>query len=260
MALPKTKNKHAISPMFSMGFLMRNIDGKNVKLPGKALIIYANSVEELFVKELGLQRMLKLEKAIVNYNTLSIYESTALPNLIVVRLAIGAPLTAMISEDLIRLGVKEFLIVGEAGGIKQDLAPGNLVVCTKAVRDVGTSEHYLKGGMYARADRSLTKRIEALLKKSGIPSMTGSTWSIDAPYTESREEVERFSKLGVLTVEMESAGLFAVASKRGVKASAVFIVSDVLRLDSGWSGFDSGESYSKGFAMLPKVAKAFAEA
>ena len=58
--------------------------------------------------------------------------------------------------------------------------------------------------------------------------------------------------------EMESAGLFAVAMKRGVQASAVFIVSDVLRLDSGWSGFDSGEAYAKGFAKLPKIAEVFA--
>jgi uridine phosphorylase len=256
MAFPKIKNKHALQPMFSMGFLMRKV-GPEVKLPKKAVLIYANSLEELFVTELGLERMAALEEAIVNYNTLSIYKS-ARYDLLVIRLAIGAPLTAMISEDIIRLGVEQILIIGEAGGIRQDLAPGNLVLCTKAIRDVGTSEHYIKGGMYVKADKELTKKMGRIMKKSGIAIITGPTWSIDAPYTETRNEVEKYSKMGIVTVEMESAGLFAVASRRGIKASAVFIVSDVLRLDSGWSGFDSGEAYSKGLSILPKIARLFA--
>jgi uridine phosphorylase len=257
MSLPKIKNKHQLQPMFSMGFLMRTVP-EGLKLPKKAIIVYANSIEQLFQKELDLERMKVLEDAVVNYNTLSIYKSRAY-DLLVVRLAIGAPLTAMIAEDIIRLGVREILIIGEAGGIRQDLSPGGIVLCTKAMRDTGTSEHYMKSGRYVNADRELVVAISRSLKKAGVEFALGPTWSIDAPYTETRDEVEKYSDMGILTVEMESAGLFAVANKRGARACAVFVVSDVLRLDSGWSGFDSGELYAKGFAKLPQIARVFAQ-
>ncbi len=256
MTVPRIKEKHKLKPMFSVGFLMRSLP-QGLKLPGSAIVIYANSIEELFASKLDLERMKDLEEAIVNYNTLSIYKSRKY-DLIVIRLAIGAPLTAMIAEDIIRLGVKRLLIIGEAGGINQALSPGNIVLCTKAMRDTGTSEHYLGKGKYVNTDKWLTKSMKKALGKEGIEFVSGATWSIDAPYTETREEVENYSKAGIMTVEMESAGLFAVAMKRGVQASAVFIVSDVLRLDSGWSGFDSGEAYAKGFAKLPKIAEVFA--
>ncbi|MDE1768676.1 MAG: nucleoside phosphorylase [Candidatus Micrarchaeota archaeon] len=257
MTIPRISNKHSMPYMFSVGFLMGGVK-KGTKLPSKAIIVYANSIEKLLCEKFGLERLKDLENAVVNYNTLSMYKSRLYPDLMVIRLAIGAPLTAMISEDIIRLGVKEILIIGEAGGIRQDLSPGRIVLCTKALRDTGTSEHYIKGGMYVDADRSLTKHIGTLMEKAGVDHVAGPTWSIDAPYTETRGEVERYSKMGVVTVEMEAAALFAVTVKRKARACAVFIVSDVLRLDSGWTGFDSGKEYSKGFKKLAEIAKLFA--
>ena len=258
MPFPKIGNKHELRPMFDKGFWMRDVPN-GIKIPTKVIIIYANNLESIFVRELGLVRVKEIEDTIKNYNTLSIYKSTEHQDLLVLKLAIGAPFTAMVAEDFIRHGVKELLIIGEAGGIKQDLTPGSICLCSKALRDTGTSEHYLKRGRYINSDKNLTNSMKTALKKAGIKSVVGPTWSIDAPYTETREEVDRYNKAGVLTVEMEAAGLFAVAAKRGAQAGAVFIVSDVLHLETGWSGIDNGEAYTKGMLILPEIAKLFAQ-
>lgn len=127
-------------------------------------------------------------------------------------------------EELIALGGKEFLNIGTAGGLKKE----GIILCEKALRDEGTSYHYIPKGKFAYPDKSLTIRLEKLLKKINIPFMKGATWTIDAPYRETKAEIEKYSKQGIYTVEMEASALFSVAKYRNVKIASVFIVSDLL--------------------------------
>ena len=255
MTFPKTKDKHAFKPMFDTGFLFQNVNSAEV-IPSKAILIYSRRIAEEFSKDLNPSEFELFSAKDGNYNFFSIHKSSA-PEMLIIRISIGAPLTAMITDDLIRLGVKKILLIGEAGGIKQDLSSGDIVLCTKALRDEGASHHYIKGTRYVSPDADQTKTIAKYLKDAGIGFLKGPTWTTDGPYTETKEEVEKYSKAGIYTVEMEAAALFAVASKKGAKASAVFIVSDVLRLDSGWSNFERNESYAKGFGKLTTIAKLF---
>ena len=67
-----------------------------------------------------------------------------------------------------------------------------------------------------------------MLERNNLEFFTASTWTIDAPYRETKKEVVHYKKLGIATVEMEASALFAVASVRKVKVAAAFVVSDIL--------------------------------
>ena len=56
----------------------------------------------------------------------------------------------------------------------------------------------------------------------------GTSWTIDAPYRETRKEIEYYRKQGVATVEMEASALFALAKVRKIKIASAFVISDTL--------------------------------
>src|ERR1700734_2328285 len=85
------------------------------------------------------------------------------PDLGLARLPIGAPAAAIAVEELSARGTEVFIGVGTAGAIDERLAAGDLVVCSAALRDEGTSYHYASPGPLAVPDAGLTARLRAVL-------------------------------------------------------------------------------------------------
>lgn len=141
---------------------------------------------------------------------------------------IGAPVTAMLMEELIGDGVDRFLSVGLAGCLDPSVHVGEFIVCEKAIRDEGTSHHYVPADTFAYPSEGVVERIEDSLKARDIPFHTGPSWTTDAIYQETELEVDRYATDGILTVEMEAAAVFTVAEVRGVTAGAMFVMSDYL--------------------------------
>ena len=144
---------------------------------------------------------------------------------------IGAPTTAMLLDELAADGVESFLSIGFAGSLDADIEMGEFVVCDRAIRDEGTSHHYVESATYAHASETLVAATERLLTDRDEPHRVGPSWTTDAIYRETVAEVERYAEEGVLTVEMEASAVFAVAACRGVEAGAMFVVSDYLGTD-----------------------------
>lgn len=141
---------------------------------------------------------------------------------------IGAPVTAILLEELSSFGVKYFISVGTAGALQRDLKLGTIIVCDKAIRDEGTSYHYLANEKYAYPSEFLKQRVLNSLKVLGKEYTLGTTWTIDAPYRETVEEIESYRKEGVSTVDMEASATYAVAKYLNVEAVAIFTISDYL--------------------------------
>jgi uridine phosphorylase len=140
----------------------------------------------------------------------------------------GGPIVGIIVEDLTALGVKYFFSFGLAGGLQPDGRIGDIVLCTNAVRDEGVSHHYLPADAEAKPSAEFTDAIAAALGRRNTSFQRGGTWTIDTPYRETIDEVRHYRAAGVLTVEMEAAALFAVATVRGVSAASAFVLSDLL--------------------------------
>jgi uridine phosphorylase len=118
------------------------------------------------------------------------------PDLGLARLPIGAPAAAIAVEELSARGAELFIGIGAAGGIGQRLAAGDLVVCSAALRDEGTSYHYAPPQPFAWPDPELTARLRAALPTAAH----GPSWTTDAPYRETAEEIARYGAEGILTV------------------------------------------------------------
>jgi uridine phosphorylase len=146
----------------------------------------------------------------------------------------GAPTAVMTLEELIALGVSRFVNLGTAGGLQETMQVGDIVVCDRAIRDEGTSYHYLPDAKYACASPALTQALCAAIAARGLPVRIGTSWTTDAPYRETTEEIRRYRAEGVATVEMEASALFAVGEYRGVSVAAIFAVSDILS-ENGWA-------------------------
>ncbi|MFF0551035.1 phosphorylase [Streptomyces sp. NPDC004311] len=137
---------------------------------------------------------------------------------------LGAPAAALVMEQLISLGAHRFVTVGTAAGMQPDLGPGSVVLCEGALRDEGTSHHYLPPRRTAAASLDLTDRLGSLLPDA----VRGMVWTTDAPYRQTREEVTAYEKALVLAADMEAAAVFAVAEYRQVEAAVVVAVADSL--------------------------------
>lgn len=144
---------------------------------------------------------------------------------------IGAPVAAMTVETMVERGAETFLSVGYAGALADDLSMGEPVVVDRALRDEGTSHHYLPDSRYVAADESLVGAAERVLDDAGVEHRVGPTWTTDAPFRETAVEVEDYAAEGVLTVEMEVAATLAVAEYRDASAGALLTVSDHVGTD-----------------------------
>jgi len=145
----------------------------------------------------------------------------------------GAPIIAAVLEELIAFGVQRFVSIGLAGGLQPDRLSGDVVIADRALRDEGTSYHYLPPARSIDADPTLVQQIDQALAAQHITPVIGTTWTTDAPYRETRREVAAHRAEGVQTVEMEAAALFAVGQRLHVSTAAVFVIGDRLSPE-GW--------------------------
>lgn len=129
---------------------------------------------------------------------------------------VGAPMAAGILEETVALGFRKFIACGGAGVLNKEIAVGHIIVPSVAVRDEGTSYHYLPPAREVSASPEGVAAIEQTLKQHGMPYIVGKTWTTDAPYRETSGQVQLRQSEGCVTVEMEAAAFFAVAQFRGV--------------------------------------------
>jgi len=139
---------------------------------------------------------------------------------------VGAPLAAASLEELIALGCRKFIICGGAGVLDGGLGLGHIIVPATAVRDEGTSYHYLPPSREVAASADGVEAIEKVLQRDNVDYVIGKTWTTDGIYRETAEKVRLRRAEGCITVEMESAAFFAVARFRGVIAAQILYGGD----------------------------------
>jgi uridine phosphorylase len=141
---------------------------------------------------------------------------------------IGAPVVVSLAEEMIAFGVKRLIILSWGGALQKQLNTGDVVVNDRALRDEGVSQHYLPSEKYVSADLDLKQKLEKHLGSRGTKFASGPTWTTDAPYRETKSEILQYQSEGIQVVEMEIAGLFALAQVRKVQAASLVVVADRL--------------------------------
>lgn len=182
----------------------------------------------------GLLRVVHTLRSEIGPNPVYVLDVAGRP-LALVHPGLGAPLAGAFMDELIALGCRAFVACGGAGVLAPELVVGHIVVPNAAVRDEGTSYHYLPPSREVFASAAAVAAIEATLLRHGAPYVVGKTWTTDAFYRETAARVARRRAEGCLTVEMEAAAFFAIGQFRGVTVGQILYSGDDLS-GQEWDG------------------------
>jgi len=144
---------------------------------------------------------------------------------------IGSALAASILEEVIAFGSRNFIACGGCGVLEKDIAVGNLIVISSAIRDEGVSYHYLPPSREVIAQEIVIDTFVKSLQEQNIAYRVGKTWTTDAPYRETPNKIAKRRDEGCLVVEMEAAGMMAVAQYRDVRYGQILYGGDNLSGD-----------------------------
>jgi uridine phosphorylase len=150
---------------------------------------------------------------------------------------IGAPHAAGLLEEMIPRGCRKFIACGGCGVLDKGIAVGHIIVPVSAVRDEGTSYHYLPPGREVNASPAGVAAIEKVLTRYQVEYLLSKTWTTDAFYRETPTRASRRRQEGCLAVEMEAAAFFAVAQFRGVTFAQILYGGDAV-IPGAWDGRD----------------------
>ena len=117
---------------------------------------------------------------------------------------VGAAFAVLVAEELFASGCRFLVSMTSSGQILPVQAPPYFVVIERALRDEGTSYHYLPPSDYSEAALLLTQIAREALTAAGIPIQSGATWTTDAPFRETEKAIEAAKMAGILAVEMEA--------------------------------------------------------
>ena len=172
----------------------------------------------------------------------------------VIARTIGGPFAVLVAEQLAASGARVILGLTSAGQVSPGLRVPSLVLPVKALRDEGTSYHYLPAAETVDGDAGLTAVLQEELSGLGLPVVTGTVWTTDAPYRETAEQLERHARSGILAVEMQAASLFAFGAARQVRCGVVARVTNGVDHSSA-DQFDK-DTHQLQFEILKAMSRA----
>ena len=130
---------------------------------------------------------------------------------------LGAPACVGCFEDIIPMGAKRIILLGNCGVLDQSIKDCGIIVPTRAIRDEGTSYHYAPAADYIDVNTKYIDLFRSVLEEHGYSYVTGTTWTTDAFYRETRSKVNKRKEMGAICVEMECAAMQAMCDFRGVE-------------------------------------------
>jgi uridine phosphorylase len=175
----------------------------------------------------------------------------------VIACAVGASFAVLLAEELFVSGCRFLISVTSAGQIVTHGPPPYFVVIDRALRDEGTSYHYLPPAEFSEADPALIDAAMTALTQRRLRAYRGATWTTDAPFRETDGAIERCRALGILAVEMEAAALYAFAQARQKPVICLAHVTNQMAVNTG--AFEKGEAdgAAASLAVIAAVGQAW---
>ena len=154
--------------------------------------------------------------------------------------AVGASFAVLVAEQLFASGCRFLVSITSAGQIQASGPTPYFILIDRALRDEGTSHHYLAPTLFAEADPALTGPIRASLSAASLTVFQGATWTTDAPFRETKAAITQAREHGALAVEMEAAALYAFARARNKPVLCFAHVTNQMAQIEG--DFEKGEA------------------
>jgi uridine phosphorylase len=173
----------------------------------------------------------------------------------IVGCAVGSAFAVLVAEELFASGCQLLLSMTSAGQILSLQAPPYFIVIDRALRDEGTSYHYLPPADYSFADSHLVQLAKASLTTAGITVQTGPSWTTDAPFRETAEAIDAACEAGILAVEMEAAALYAFATARQQPVLCLAHVTNQMGQIEGDFEKGVGDGASASMAVIAQIVR-----
>lgn len=141
---------------------------------------------------------------------------------------VGAPACTVQYEEILAMGLEKLIMFGNCGVLDSKIDDLAIIIPTSAIRDEGTSYHYMKSSREVKVNKKYIKEFENILNDKNISYIKGKVWTIDAPYRETRDKVLKRKEEGCLCVDMECSSMHAVANFRGKDLFQFFYAADNL--------------------------------
>ena len=161
--------------------------------------------------------------------------------------AVGSSFAVLVAEQLFASGCRLLISITSAGQIKALGPPPYFVVIDRALRDEGTSHHYLPPAEFSKANPELIAQILPYLSNLPEPIHIGASWTTDAPFRETARAIEAHRTQGIAAVEMEAAALYAFAMARHKHVICFAHVTNQMGQAEG--DFEKGEADGSAHAL-----------
>jgi uridine phosphorylase len=173
--------------------------------------------------------------------------------------AVGASFAVLLAEELFVSGCRFLISMTSAGQILEQGPTPYFVVIDRALRDEGTSYHYLPPSEFCEADPGLVDLAMQAMQHPPQPIYQGAAWTTDAPFRETPAAIERARTRGILAVEMEAAALYAFARVGQKPILCLAHVTNRMAVEGG--DFEKGEAGGAhaSLAVIAAIARAWRE-
>lgn len=238
-------SQELISPRFEKLFL---------SLPSRALFVFLSEkairtfAEEKGGKEIG--SFISITKKF------PLWEIPGEQPAVLMQAPVGGAMAVLMAERLFAYGTEKLLAAGCCGSLA-DLPENTFLLVEKALRDEGTSFHYLPPQRFVSLPENPRMKISAFLREEGIPFSPCTTWSTDGFFRETKEKLKQRREEGCTVVDMECASLAACAQFRNKDFAQILFTADTLahlrHNQRGWGKESRGAALEIGLRALLRM-------
>ena len=197
----------------------------DLKLPKKAVFAFLDEHIEKYAKEHNAIKISEFTSETKNYPIYVVNHKGE--DVCLCQAPVGAAPATQILDWLIGYGVQEIISAGCCGALS-DFKENVFIVPYKALRDEGTSYHYMKPSRFVEINKIAMKAIEKTITEHGLEYREVITWSTDGFYRETKEKVAYRKQEGCEVVEMECSALASCAAFRNVVWGCILFTADTL--------------------------------
>lgn len=167
---------------------------------------------------------------VFNYNELEIG---------IISNAVGASFAVLLAEQMFVSGCELLVSITSAGIINQPNNNSEFILITKALRDEGTSYHYMPPSEFSELSPEAVELLKSLVQNKKLSIAYGTSWTTDAPYRETQSAIQIAKSMNINIVEMESAALYAFAQAKNKRVVCFAHLTNMMAQNEG--DFEKGE-------------------
>jgi uridine phosphorylase len=171
----------------------------------------------------------------------------------VVGCVVGASFAVLVAEEMFASGCELLISITSAGQITNITQPPYFFIIEKALRDEGTSYHYLPPSTYCTIDPIIRRELKRIFQPYQFSMLFGASWTTDGPFRETEASIRYAQSEGILGVEMEAAALYAFSQ---TKEKAVICIAQITnQMGQIENDFEKADGHLDALEIISLIAR-----